>query len=671
MVINNIIELEYAIKDNNIKNIKKILKKNPEEINKIEIHRFIDLIHFNEFNIFDNILKSINSKLKRDILSNNIIIIKLLNSNNIKFINKYIKYINLDLLHNNNNIIKFCIETTNLELVKIIYKIYKTSNKYSLLNNIFIEYKNNNSKVNLELIKFLIKIDNKIVKDICNTYNNVPIIAYASLINNLELLNILKEAGINFYYDKFNIFNYYYNKVKKIDNDIILYLLNNNININICDRELWLSAHFVFFNPEYFTLEVKKIILEKTNNINLQNTLGNTPLHYLIYNNNIDDYQDILVKKELNIFIKNKGLYTPLTIAELKKQNLIDLAVKSFIYHTNKKNKSIKFSPEKAKEYILKNKTTIYNKINNDNNDDNYNDIIIGDYNYIKHNKFRASAIDIHLFIIILLQKYNILGVPYLPNSQKFKNDKILIENKKFDNLILNNYKEYILKYLYYSEELMYFRIYWADENNYLITPKIGEAIQNIFKFKKYVFIIIHIYNQFISHANVLIFDRDKKLIVHFEPHGQLTSYIGKLYETLKNIFKKELKGFKYIAPMEYLPIDAFQSMYDGASKYDNKVGDPKGFCCAWCFWFIELYINNNKYDLKQLVNKSIKKLINTKYTFIDHIRNYANYLNNKMDEMLIEYNIPNRYINNLLLQDNYINEILSNISFNLKQLNY
>jgi hypothetical protein len=667
MITNNILELEYAIKENNIKKIKKILKENPEEINKIEIHRFIDMIHFNEFDLFDNILKSINSKLKKKLLSNNIIIIKLLKSNNINFINKYIKYINLDLSYDDNdndNIIKICTETTNLELVKIIYKIYKSSKKYLLLNFILVFYKNNNIKVNLELIKFLIKID----KNIINTNNddyNIPIIAYASLNNNLELLNILKEAGINFYYEKFNILIYYFYRVNKIDNDIILYLLNNNININICDKELWLMAHIVFFNPDYFTLEVKKIILEKTNNINLQNTLGNTPLHYLVYNNNIDDYKDILIKKELNIFIKNKGLYSPLSLAEIKKQNLIDLAVKSFIYHIKKK--SIKFSPEEAKKYILKNKTTIYNKFNYD---DNYDDIIIGDYNYIKHSKFIANDINIHLFIIILLQKYNILGVPYLPNSQNCSNYKSLIENKKFDNLTFNNQKKYFLKYLYYSEELMYFRIYWADENNYIISPKIGEAIQNIFKFKKYVFIDIHILNQFISHGNVLIFDRDKKLIVHFEPHGKIISYVGKLYETLKNFFKKELKDFKYITPIEYLPLDAYQSMYDGESLYITKVGD-QGYCCAWCFWFIELYINNTKYDLKSLVNKSIKKLINTKYTFIDHIRNYANYLNNKIEELLLEYNIPNKFINNLLLEDKYIDEILNNISFNLKQLNY
>jgi hypothetical protein len=268
------------------------------------------------------------------------------------------------------------------------------------------------------------------------------------------------------------------------------------------------------------------------------------------------------------------------------------------------------------------------------------------------------------------LQKYNILGVPYLPNLQNFSNNKSLIENKKFDNLTFNNHKEDIIKYLYYSEELMYFRIYWADENNYVISSKIGEAIENIFKFKKYVFIDIHILNQFISHGNILIFDRDKKLIVHFEPHGKIYSYVGKLYETLQNIFEKELKDFKYISPIEYLPNDAYQSMYDGNSLYISKVGD-QGFCCAWCFWFVELYINNTKYDLKSLVSKSIKKLINTKYTFIDYIRNYANYLNNKIEELLLEYNIPNKFINNLSLEDKYIDEVLNNISSNLKQLNY
>lgn len=280
------------------------------------------------------------------------------------------------------------------------------------------------------------------------------------------------------------------------------------------------------FNPSNFSLEVKKLILEKTNNLNIQNTLGNTVLHYLLYNDNIDNYKDILVKKELDIFIKNKGFYTPLSIAETKKQNLMDIAVKSFINQI--KDKSIKFSQEEAKNYILINKTSIYNKSSNDNND-----IIIGDYNYAKQNKSTPSPINVNLYIIVLLQKYNILGVPYLPNN------KVKIEDKKYSNETFNNFIQNHKKYLYYKEELMYLKIFWADENNYLISPNIGEAIKYIFKFKKYVFILIHINNQYLSHANILIFDRDKKLIIHFEPHGKIYSYVGKLYETMKNIFKK------------------------------------------------------------------------------------------------------------------------------------
>jgi hypothetical protein len=83
------------------------------------------------------------------------------------------------------------------------------------------------------------------------------------------------------------------------------------------------------------------------------------------------------------------------------------------------------------------------------------------------------------------------------------------------------------------------------------------------------------------------------------------------------------------------------------------------------------LYINNNKYDLKSLVNKSIKKLINTKYTFIDHIRNYANYLNDKSTELLLGYGIQNNYINNVIFTNDIENDILNNMSYNIKQLNY
>lgn len=653
---NKLSEIEIAIRNKKKKNIKNILKTNPEEIKIIKLHTILELIHFNELDILDTIFKHIDINIKKNLLSNNSIIIKLIDTNNIEFLNKYIKYISLDI--DEKKIINYCIDNINYEIIEIIYKIYKQSN-FSLLGLILFEYFDRNIDVNIELVKFLIKINKDIVNE---TYYSKPIIGYAVINNNLELLKILKDAGINFYYDNFNILIYYINSINnyyyKINNDIILYLLNNNININICDRQIWLAAHYVFFKSEDFTLEVKKIILEKTNNLNIQNTLGNTVLHYLINNDKIDNYKDILIKKELDIFVRNKGLSTPLSISIAKNINLMDIVIQSFLYQIKDTDK--KFTKEEVTNYILTNKTSIYKK-NINNNDD----IIIADYNYIDHNKYNGNYINTQLYFVVLLKKYSNLGIPYLPNNN------IVIKDKKYENETFNNFIQYSKKYLYHSKEFMYLKIYWSDENNYLMTPNIGEAIEYIFKFKRYVFVFIHLYNEYISHANVLIFDRDKKIIIHFEPHGKIYSYVGKLYETLEDIFKKELKNFKYIAPLKFLEINSYQSMYNESDIYNKKAGDAKGYCGAWCFWFIELYINNNKYELKTLVNKSIKKLINTKYTFFEHIRNYANYLNKKNTELLQIYGVPNYIINSDLHTEYNNNNILNNIAFDIKQLNY
>lgn len=656
-------DIEYAIREKNIKDINKILKNNPEEITKVKIHTFVDIIYFNEFDFFDNILKSINNKFKKYILSNDEIIKQLLNSNNLEFINKYIKYIYLDTSYDIKYIIDLCIYNNNLELVDIIYKICKTLPNYSLLGHIFFEYFDNKFKINFKLINYLIKINKNMVNE---KYNDIPIIAYAIINNNLELLKILKQADINFYYDDFNIFNYYINN-ENINNDILLYLLNNNININICNKELWTPGHYIFFKAELYTLEIKKIILKKTQNLNNQNTLGNTILHYLVLNDDINNYKDILIKKELDIFIKNKALYTPLTITITKKTNVIlmDIVVESFINQI--KNLTTKYTKEEATKYILENKTSIYKKTNNHILDKQvYNDdIIISDYNYVNHNNFNPNFINIQLFFIVMLERNNNLGVPYLLNN------KIKIKDKEYQDEYFNCFIDNSKKYLYYKEEFMYLKIFWDDENNYMMTPNIGKAIEYTFKFKKYVFVFIHLFNQYLSHANILIFDRDKKLIIHFEPHGKLYTYVGKLYETMQNIFKKELKGFKYIPPLEYLPITAFQSMYYGQDKYTKKSGDLDGYCGAWCFWFVELYINNNKYDLKTLINKTIKKLINTKYTFLDHIRNYANNLNEKNVELLSSYGIKYNKINNQSFTDDINDIILNKISYDIQKLNY
>ena len=63
------------------------------------------------------------------------------------------------------------------------------------------------------------------------------------------------------------------------------------------------------------------------------------------------------------------------------------------------------------------------------------------------------------------------------------------------------------------------------------------------------------------------------------------------------------------------------------SNPLEVKSGDIGGFCLAWTLWFFELYLRNPKLDLVQLVNKSINKIINLKYSIMEYIRFYANKL--------------------------------------------
>ena len=57
------------------------------------------------------------------------------------------------------------------------------------------------------------------------------------------------------------------------------------------------------------------------------------------------------------------------------------------------------------------------------------------------------------------------------------------------------------------------------------------------------------------------------------------------------------------------------------------------GFCLAWCMWFVEFYIENisnnllSDSNLKLLIHKVMKRIINNGYLLSEYIRNYANYM--------------------------------------------
>lgn len=187
----------------------------------------------------------------------------------------------------------------------------------------------------------------------------------------------------------------------------------------------------------------------------------------------------------------------------------------------------------------------------------------------------------------------------------------------------------------------MNFSIIWYDENNYYYSKYLDIGIQKCYYAQpvRYIWIDVSIIvSQNVSHANLLLFDKETNILERFDPTGyKADSVLDKLDELIDNkikpIFEKITnKKTKYIRPKDYLENAGFQVL---AKEYDNTIknlGDPGGYCLAWVFWYLELRMTNNA-DIKILVNKAIKK-INEKYrTLLDFIRNYAHYLDKEKNK--------------------------------------
>jgi len=97
------------------------------------------------------------------------------------------------------------------------------------------------------------------------------------------------------------------------------------------------------------------------------------------------------------------------------------------------------------------------------------------------------------------------------------------------------------------------------------------------------------------------------------------------------------------------------------------------GFCSAWCLWFVEIYIRNiyliKNDDLKTLFNKIIKKLINSKYTITEQIRNYSNYLHKKQNEFLLNNHFEYAKLYNNKFNKDDLEFILNLISTSIENI--
>ena len=207
--------------------------------------------------------------------------------------------------------------------------------------------------------------------------------------------------------------------------------------------------------------------------------------------------------------------------------------------------------------------------------------------------------------------------------------------------------------------------IFWYNKKLYWVNPFFEKAVKNVYQKKRFMLISLIIIQKDTNHQNFIIYDKQKNSIERFDPYGFINNENTlDLDKFLDKLFKKIIKNIKYISPKEFMNRIGFQNISEFENKYENiKIGDPNGFCVAWCFWYLEMKLNNPDLDNIKLINKSIKNIINTNKSFTEYIRDYANDLFNIIEKIFLQIKLTKNTIYNKMLSKEIMiklyNEIL------------
>jgi len=482
----------------------------------------------------------------------------------------------------------------------------------------------------------------KIIKLILN-YNsnyNVNIQDYQgnSLLHYLILNNIIVEFDINLIKNiNFNLYN--------IDNKLPIHLYLENY-----------SKHLDSKYSKYLEIFINN------SNLNFQDNLGKSSLFLLVELNLWEKYKKLLVKKKLNIFIRDKQNRSMINLVKSNKDKIelfVDLVVESYYYILNLQHNNVVWSEKwendcttsfstnfssssssSKKNCYLLIKKKILHLIENPNLNPNSSSqvsypvkkykhhINITQQEEIKMSTFTGAIIDVLFGIIYILKKF--------PFSCSVNNL----------NTSLN------------------FELVWDGENIASpddFTANFNSCTQNANKNFTIIPLAINLSKG--SHANYLIYSKTTKELERFEPHGQSIPHgfdynPDKLDKELNNIFLKINKKIKYISPKDFMPKIAFQQL--SIIEPNSKIGDPGGFCAVWTIWYVDQRFTYPDIDRKYLIEQLLKIMKIDNISFQNLIRNYTRNITEIRDLVLNRSGLDiNMWINEQYTKKQYDNIIL------------
>lgn len=614
------------------------------------------------------------------------------------------------------NALHLATRSGSFEIVKEIAKgmanlNWKTNKGESALH-ISINYQYN------QITKFL--LNEGVDPDIIDNENEFSPLHYAVGWNNIEIVGLLLKMGAN--PNKQDIYGnvpLMYCIKEDYGQCFDIIMKNNNVQLNYWNIDGKIILHEVL--EEYD--ESKKHYVDKLilgSNLSIQDSFGNTCLHYLIVHNIWEGYEDVLKKKKLNIFARNSHGRAVIDLIYPEKQNeehdedqkeqeqqeqqeqedddgkmnekkaqynkFINIVVESYvnILRKDKKNwtseldkicsRGLSELSESEKKYISENiktnedfesecKTLIHSKLI-----DEIERYRKGTLSYC-HRSYptilkqcvdikEGPSLDVCTFTGSILDV--LIGLIFL--IKKHGNACTTLGKNHTPNEDLCNFYKSMGLIMNGRCDFLNFEIVWINYKLYMI-DNFSKLFNNCIK-SSARFIIVPLGIEMVtgSHANYLIYDKEIKEIERFEPHGGTTP-IGFNYnsqyldEILVDYFKSLDPEIKYINPRDYIPKIGFQIM-DSQEQNRTRIGDPGGFCALWSIWYVDQRLTYYTYDRRKLIKHLFSNIKAQGVSYRNMIRNYARNIIKQRDTLLKMVGLD---INDWL-NDNYTNNQLDTL---------
>lgn len=521
---------------------------------------------------------------------------------------------------------------------------------------------NQTQKNKIEAIKILLKYHTSININVLNQEMFNPLITSLHH-KNYQVANFLLDHGANTnYYGPENSDHPLSLAIIANETTTINLLLKNEINVNVVDKYLNLPSHYLFLTNNHIPFDTKHKIIELTSDINHLNHNLDSVLNVLIQNDNWKKYKNILSKKKLRIYIKNRHDICPIDhIHTVDLDEFMELVYESYINQLSQHQQWSESIDQKISKMIHhgdkidKLKHILLKKIKYGTS---YPQKMRSPFSFkiisapeTNLTNFSAYTHNYVCFMYYILNKYPQIKIPFCTHKNYSPKKLYNVLTQKYQTKTSSNnlFRSLIREYINHSPNLIHHVIIWKSNQDYFISPFLISGFQdtiNKYPNTQYIALKITILtNQHLNHANLLLFDLKHKIIERFDAYGNTPFYYhDQIDKLLSNFFGRHFVEFQYITPKETSNGISFQIFSDEKNKYYYTEHDPKGFCIAWCLWYIEMRIKNYHLNSKSLIKKSITQINKREPNFKEYIRNYSNYLDIEKNKTLKNANMPEKY---------------------------